>query len=87
MIVKLFGLLDILAGISLFLLKFGFLKYFALVLAIYLIIKGIVFFGFPGVIDILSGIVIIIAMFGVFNVVYYIFIIWLVQKGLLSLVS
>lgn len=87
MIVKLFGLLDILAGISLFLLKFGFLKYFALVLAIYLIVKGVMFFGFPGVMDIFSGIVIIIAIFSVFNVVYYIFIIWLVQKGLISLGS
>lgn len=87
MIVKLFGILDILAGISLFLLKFGIGKYFALVLAIYLIIKGIFFFGFASALDILSAAVIIIAVISSFNFIYFIFVAWLVQKGLISLFS
>ena len=88
MIAKVFGVLDIIAGITLILLKFSMFEGIGWIAAIYLVIKGIIFLpNIVSVVDIVSGIFIGLAMFGIFNVISWIVAIWLIQKGIFSLFS
>lgn len=81
------GILDILAGVTLFSLKFSsFFLPIAFLFGVYLIIKSLIFFKtFASVVDILVGIIIILATLGEYNILTYLSIVWLLQKGLLSL--
>jgi len=85
MIIYLFGLLDILAGISLLLLKFN-VDFYGLFFAIYLIIKGIVFIRYlASIADMVAGLMLLYAIYtGHFAIINYAAIIWLVQKGSFS---
>ena len=85
MLVKLFGILDIIAGLSLIYLSLGngALVTFSVV---YLILKGLLFFGgIVSLIDIASGIFIGFSSIGNIHFIGWFFVIWLIQKGLVSL--
>jgi len=89
MIVILFGLADILAGLSLALVNFGVggvMVYLALASAAYLLVKGVVFFfDFASFLDLVSALMIILALFGFRTLWAYVFAAWLLQKGIRSL--
>ena len=88
MIVQLFGLLDIIAALSVVLLKFDIFIWLSLVLGIYLIIKSLIFIkSLASWIDLICGIVIIISYIGFFSILSWIVALWLAQKGLFSLVK
>ena len=83
---KILGVLDILAAISLILLNFGLLPVAAALFAIYIFIKSIVFFkDISSIIDLAVFIIFILALFGTYNFLTYAAIIWLLQKGIVSL--
>jgi len=84
MLVLLLGIMDILAGLSLAILKF---KVFNLAWFFvgYLILKAIIFFNpFGSLMDVLSAIFIALAMFQIYNFLTWLFVLWLIQKGILS---
>ena len=84
MIIYALGLLDLLAGISLILLKFK-IDFLGVFFALYLIIKGVVFFrNIVSLIDLASGIVFFIALYGYYNIAMYVAAIWILQKGIIS---
>lgn len=89
MLVKLFGLGDLLAAVSLVLLNLGFkgfVVYLAIASAIYLGLKGLAFFfDFASFLDILSAVMILLALLGFRSVVFYVFAVWMLQKGIRSL--
>ena len=86
MLVKLFGAMDIIAGIILVYLSFVSHSSVAFFFVAYLILKGLLFFcGLVSIMDITSGIVIGLAATGNFYAISWIFVLWLIQKGLLSL--
>ncbi|MBS3141205.1 hypothetical protein J4405_03615 [Candidatus Woesearchaeota archaeon] len=86
MILKLMGLIDLLAGIGLVLLKYDMFQTVVLVLGLLVLIKAVMFFGSViSFIDIACFLVIILASFGIFNFISWIAAIWLFQKGFFSL--
>ena len=86
MILKLLGLIDLLAAIGLVMLKYDIFQTFALVLGLLVLIKAIMFFGSViSFADIACFLIIILAFFGVFNFISWIAAIWLFQKGFFSL--
>lgn len=86
--VKILGIVDLLAGLSLILLKFNLLKQFALIVGLVLLIKSLMFLGnIASFIDIIAVAVIVLAFFGVYGIVSWISVVWLVQKGLFSLLT
>ena len=88
MVVKILGLLDLLAALSILLLRFNAVKTMAFALGIYLIIKGIIFIkSVTSVLDIAAGAIILIAFYGYFNILTWVAAVWLVQKGVISLFS
>ena len=87
MIVKLLGLVDLLAALSLFMLKYNMFKSFALILGLIVLFKSIIFLDlFMTSMDIFSFLFIILGYFGIFNIFSWIAIVWLVQKGFSSLI-
>jgi len=89
MVLKIFGLLDIFAGLLLFLLKFNIGANIAWFFVIYLIVKALIFFNlFMSFIDFFIGGVFVFAIFGFFNdILALLCVIWLLQKGFFSLLS
>lgn len=88
MIVQLFGILDVLAALSVVLLKFKIFSVMALALGLYLIIKGLIFIkSVISWIDLACGIIIIISYIGFFSILSWIVALWLVQKGVFSLMK
>jgi len=87
MVLKLFGLLDLMAAGALLFLIFGVGEVFAITLAIYLFIKGLFFLPDPSsFLDLLGGFYIAIFILGIgFSFLNWFFIIWLAQKGVFSL--
>lgn len=84
---KLLGILDFLAALTL--LGFGFwdLDILGWIFAIYLIGKGLLFFNWLGTLDIISGILLILAIFNIYNVFNYFAIVWLAQKAIFSFLN
>ena len=82
----LLGLLDIIAGLALLSLSFtDFFASLALVLAIYLLIKSLVFLKtFASIVDIIVVIFFFLAFADIYNIMTYLSVIWLLQKGILS---
>jgi len=80
----LFGLLDILSAIVLVVLYYKVFG-FAVIFAIYLMVKMFIFFDLVSFIDFLAGVSIILAIFGFQTIALWIFAIWLLQKGAFSL--
>lgn len=86
MLIKLFGVLDILSALLLLLLTYGMGKPLAYFFAGYLLLKGLFFFGgINTFFDLAGGVLLILAAQGVYSLAYWIVILWLFQKGLLSL--
>jgi len=85
-LLKLFGIMDMLAWISLILFQFGWYKNLLLIFAIYLIIKGLLFLpGLASIMDISIGVFFMIAFFGTFSIFTWILFMFLIQKSVLSL--
>jgi hypothetical protein len=81
------GILDILAGVTLVILKF---KVFSLAwfFVAYLILKALIFFNpFGSLMDVISAILIVLAIFQIHNFITWLFVLWLLQKGVLSFFS
>ena len=87
MVLKLFGLLDLVAATSLFFLISGIGEVFAITFAFYLLIKGLFFLpDFSSFLDLFSGFYIALFILGIsFSFFSWFFIIWLAQKGIFSL--
>lgn len=85
MIIYVFGILDLLAGISMLLNKFG-IDFLGFIFASYLVVKGIIFFrSIASWIDLASGIVFFYLIYAdYFGFILYLFSFWLIQKGLFS---
>ena len=87
MLVKILGLADILAGVMVALLTFGIKSSLVLLLACYLIVKGVIFFSKASVVDMMIALIIFYAYLNqVHWIVTTIIAIWLLQKGILSVV-
>jgi len=85
MVVVLFGLLDLLAAITLITIKWDVGIVVAWWSAAYLTIKAIPFIKDPAsILDILSALMIVLAIFDVYFIGTYLAIIWLIQKAVLS---
>ncbi len=88
MIAKLLGIIDFLAALSIILLKFNVAESFAIVIALMLLVKSILFISdIVSIIDIGAVVFIILAIFGIFNIVTWIIFFWLLQKAIFSLIS
>ena len=87
-LVKFFGVFDILSGIILILLKFGIGMHIGWYFAIYLIVKGLIFIkDISSIVDIVAGVFLILALYNIFPHITWIFVVWLIQKGFFSLAS
>lgn len=86
MIVKLFGIMDLVAAAVFILVQWGFGANFALFVALYLILKSLLFLpDFASVIDLIAGIYLILVIYNIHDIFSTIFIIWLLQKSFFSL--
>ena len=82
---KLFGLLDFVTGLTLIFMYFNLLKVVGSILAIYLIIKGLLFIkNIVSMIDIICGIFILFASLGYFYYLDWVVVVWMIQKGVFS---
>jgi len=88
MLVKFLGLLDIIAGFIILILKFGFFQEVGLIFALYLALKGLIFIkDISSVIDIITAVFLFLAAINFYFSFTWIFSIWLFQKGIFSLIS
>jgi hypothetical protein len=88
MIVKLLGLIDLLAAVFIILLRFNIGGSIALVIAILLLIKSFIFLrSFVSIIDILSGVFLLLAIYGHYYFFTWLFALWLLQKAVVSIFS
>ena len=89
MLVKVFGVLDILSAISLLLLKINIGEYIGMFFGGYLILKSTPFLftlDFASFLDFFTGIFFfVVIFFNFYPLLGLIFVIWLFQKGLFSL--
>ena len=86
MIVKLFGALDLLAGIFLVLLKWGIGMKIGLVLGVLLGIKALIFFSnWASVVDMVCVFILVLASLGYYFSFSWLFALWLFQKAFFSL--
>jgi len=85
MIVKLFGILDLVSAIVLFGLQFNLLESLAIPVIVYLLAKGIMFIKDPlSIIEIVIALFIIVLLMGVKTHLTYLFIVYLLYKALIS---
>jgi len=83
--IKVFGLLDLLTGMTLIFMYFNLLKVVGAILAIYLIIKGLLFIkNVVSIVDIICGILILFASLGYFYYLHWVVVVWMIQKGIFS---
>jgi len=87
MVVRLLGLLDLVAAVSLIFLISGRGEIFALIFALYLLIKSLFFLpDFSSFLDLFSGFYISLLVLGIsFGLLGWLFVVWLAQKGIFSL--
>ncbi len=87
MLVKLLGLIDILSAVMVALLIFGVKSSLILILACYLIVKGVIFFSYASILDMIAALIIFYAYLNpVHWVVLGLLTVWLLQKGIVSVV-
>jgi len=80
------GILDILAGLSLLLVKFNIFPVITALFGLYVLIKALVFLrSFASIVDIIVVIIFIITLLGSFNILSLCALFWLIQKGFFSL--
>ncbi len=88
MLIKIFGIMDIIAAAVLLLLKWDIGKIAGIILALYLIAKAVYFMAdIASIVDIAAGAFLILAVFGFYHVLTYIFVLWLLQKGVSSVIG
>jgi len=88
MLLKIFGLLDLFAGLLLVLAHFTSWYSLLLILAVLLFIKGVLFlWDINSIIDVISSVVMIFASLGYTSILTWIVAFWLLQKGFFSLLS
>lgn len=86
MIVKLLGIFDLIAAIIFLLAQWDILTKLGIVVAIYLIIKSLIFIkDFTSWIDLAAGIYLLLVVFNIHSAFSVIFIFWLGQKAFFSL--
>ena len=86
MIVKLFGLIDLLGAVIFILLQWGIGVKIGIFIAAYLIIKSLIFMRDPASwIDLIAGVYLLLVLFNIHSAFSVIFIIWLGQKAFFSL--
>ena len=86
MVVKLFGLLDLVAAIVFILVQWDIGISLAYVIAGYLILKALMFIGdFSSWIDLIAGVYLLFVVFDVHSFFSVIFVLWLGQKAVFSL--
>ena len=85
-LVKFMGTMDFLAAVNLLLLHFGVLDWhIGLYSWVYLVLKGIYFFGdFASFIDLLTAFYMLFIFMGAHTFIVYIFFLYLMQKAYLS---
>ncbi len=84
---KLFGLLDLLAAMSFTALLMGLGKGIALFFACYLLIKSIVFIkDLSSMVDIAAAVSMLLVVAGVEHRFAWLFVLWLFQKGFFSVI-
>lgn len=85
MLMKLFGLLDLLGAIFIILLKWNIGVEIGLVIAVLLGIKALIFLkDWASIVDLISVAVLILAVFGNYFSFSWIFSVWLLQKSFFS---
>jgi len=86
MIVKLLGLVDLLAALCFLLVQWGVFENFAVVIAIILLIKSLIFISdFTSIIDLISALYLFLVIFNIHSAFAFIFVLWLLQKAIFSL--
>lgn len=86
MLIKILGMLDIAAAVTLLLLRWDMGQILGIILGIYLLVKSMYFLtDVSSIVDIGAGIFLILAAIGFYHVITYIFVLWLLQKGVSSL--
>jgi len=85
--IRLLGILDILSGIMMILLKYFSLD-FAWIFVFYLGIKSLIFIkSIVSIIDLVAVFFFILALFGIYNILTLVFAVWIIQKGFFSLLG
>jgi len=90
MIVKILGLIDIIAGLLIILLKWELFPYLALLIGLSILIKALLFFTTDAVVSMIDIFCICFLFLGVAGVYFYftwLFAIWFFQKGFFSLAA
>ena len=88
MVVQIFGIIDLLASISILMLKAGVGEGFTAIIGILIIIKSLLFIkDVVSIIDLIGAIFIFLALMNIFTIITWLFLIWFLQKGLMSLMS
>ncbi len=86
MIIRLLGILDVLAGIWMLLAHFDIVGWTtSAIFVIYLMLKILIFRDVISFFDLLSGLYFIIILLGAHWTLSYLFIIYLLQKGVISM--
>ena len=86
-LMQLLGLLDILSGLIIIILKFGVFPELGLFLSIFLGIKSLIFIkDIASVLDLITAVFLCLAALGFYFSFTWIFSIWLLQKGLITLI-
>ena len=86
MIVKFLGVMDLVIAFMFIIAQWGFGYHVGLVLAIYVILKSLLFMpNIASVIDLIGGIYLLLILFGIHHVFAVLFLIWFLQKGFFSL--
>ena len=87
-LIKFLGLLDILSGLIIIILKFNVFSEIGLFLSIFLGLKSIIFIkDVASVIDLVTAGFLFLASIGFYFSFTWIFSIWLLQKGLFTLIA
>lgn len=85
MVIKLLGLIDVVAGLIILFYNLGLASQVALLFGVFLIIKGLLFFDFIGFFDILLGVFMVFGLINDSGFFSWLFVVWLLQKGFFSL--
>ena len=86
--IKLLGIIDLAIALIFILVQWDIGLKYAIIAAIYLIVKGIIFISdIASIIDLITGIYLVLIILGIHSSFSAIFVIWLVQKGIFSLAS
>ena len=87
-LIQILGILDIISGLVIILMKFGLFKEVGLILSILLAIKAIIFIkDISSVLDLITAVFFFLAAIGIYFSFSWVFAIWLFQKGFFSLIS